>query len=95
MNVRQWVFVIGLCLASVSVPLSALSQSQFAIAALTLEQAANKVLTQKGGRILGAETDVSSGDAVHIIRLLSPDGSRVRHFRVDPKSGRISVKGKH
>ncbi len=86
---------IGLLAASFGgeAPARAAWQNQLAIAALTLEQAASKVQAKVGGRILGAETAKRGDRELHIIRVLSPDGSRVRHFSVDPKSGKINAKG--
>jgi len=97
MKNKLTLIAIGLLAASFGgdAPARSVWQSQLAVAALTLEQAASKVQTKAGGRILGAETARMGGRDVYIIRVLSPDGSRVRHFSVDPKSGKINAKGEH
>ena len=84
------VCILVVCLTE-SVAARADMPTQLVFAALTLEQAASMVQAKEGGRVLGAETEKTGDREVHVIRLLSPDGSRVRHFRVDSKSGKISV----
>lgn len=57
--------------------------------AMSLEQAAQQVQARVGGRILGAATKNVRGRNVHVIKVLTPDGKRVKHFQVDAESGRI------
>ncbi|MGH8547898.1 MAG: PepSY domain-containing protein, partial [Methylococcales bacterium] len=59
------------------------------VAAVSLEQAAHLVQGSAGGRILGAETRNAGGRTVYIIKVLTPDGKRVRYIQVDAESGRI------
>ncbi len=94
-KIKLTIIAIGLLAAIFGgvAPARAVWQSQLALAALTLEQAASKVQAKAGGRILGADTARTGGGDVYIIRVLSPDGSRVRHFSVDPKSGKIDAQG--
>jgi len=58
--------------------------------ALSLDEATRKVVRSNQGRVLGARTEKQDDDReVHVIRLLSPDGRRVQHFRVDPETGEV------
>ncbi|MGH8474867.1 MAG: PepSY domain-containing protein [Methylococcales bacterium] len=60
------------------------------LAALSLEQAARMVQGSAGGRVLGAETQIVEGRMVHVIKVLTADGKRVRIIQVDAESGQIS-----
>ncbi len=55
---------------------------------ISLDQAANKVRRQYGGKVIGATTRRDDGRSVHYIKLLSQDG-KVRTVRVDGRTGRI------
>jgi uncharacterized membrane protein YkoI len=59
------------------------------VAAVSLEQAARMVQSSAGGRILGADSRNIGGRTVYIIKVLTPDGKRVRYIQVDAESGRI------
>jgi uncharacterized membrane protein YkoI len=59
------------------------------VAAVGIEQAARMVRGSEGGRILGAETRNINGRTVHIFKVLTPDGKRVRYVQVDAESGQI------
>ena len=59
------------------------------VAALSLDQAAQKVQASAGGRVLGAESKNIGGRVVHVIKVLTPDGKRVRYIQVDAETGRI------
>lgn len=59
-------------------------------APLSLDEATRKVVRGNQGRVLGARTERQEDDReVHVIRMLSPDGRRVQHFRVDPTTGEV------
>ncbi|MCI0654162.1 MAG: hypothetical protein L0Y39_06765 [Methylococcaceae bacterium] len=60
------------------------------VASLSLEQAARIVQGSAGGRVLGAETKIVEGRMVHVIKVLTSDGKRVKNVQVDAESGRIS-----
>ncbi len=60
-----------------------------AVAVIGIEQAARMVRGREGGRILGAETRNVNDRTVHIIKVLTPDGKRVRYIQVDAESGQI------
>ena len=59
------------------------------VAALSLDQAAQKVRASAGGRVLGAESKTIGGRVVHVIKVLTPDGKRVRYIQVDAETGRV------
>lgn len=61
------------------------------VAAVSLEQAARMVQENAGGRVLGAETRNVRGRLVHVIKVLTADGRRVKHIQVDAQSGRIGA----
>lgn len=61
------------------------------VAALSLDQAAQKVQASAGGRVLGAESKNIGGRVVHVIKILTPDGKRVRFIQVDAESGQIGT----
>ena len=67
--------------------------TSFIVAGLSLQQAVSKVQTQVGGRVLGARTEIVGDRKIHVIKILSPDGSRVRQIRVDSNSGKIDTTG--
>ncbi|GEM_PF-2237349 len=67
--------------------------ASFLVAGLSLEQAVSKVQDLEGGRVLGARTEIVGDKKIHTIKILSPDGSRVRQIRVDSKSGEIDSTG--
>jgi uncharacterized membrane protein YkoI len=72
-------------------PISAAVQPGVILAAaLSLEQAVRMVQASAGGRVLGAETRNVQGRTVHVIKVLTPDGKRVRLIQVDAESGQIS-----
>ncbi len=56
--------------------------------AVSLQQAASQVQAKHGGRVLGAHTKQIGGREVHVIKVLSQDGKRVKHYKVDSNSGR-------
>ena len=51
------------------------------VSAVTLSEAIDQVRRQTSGRILKAETVRENGRAIHVIRVLTPEG-RVRVFRI-------------
>lgn len=59
----------------------------FPAQAVSLEQAARQVQSRHGGRILGAQTRNIRGRQVHVIKMLSTDGKRVKQYQVDAGSG--------
>ncbi|MGH8559135.1 MAG: PepSY domain-containing protein [Methylococcales bacterium] len=86
--IRACLLVTGLMSTT---PLSAGVGSETPIiATLSLEQAARMVQGNAGGRVLGAETKIVEGRMVHVIKVLTSDGARVRNIQVDAESGRIS-----
>lgn len=97
MSTRSLGFLIGLAISCASSIVDARPSfsASFYFAALSLEQAVRKVRSLEGGRVLGARTDFVGDREVHTIKILSPDGSRVRHFRVDAKSGKVESSGEH
>lgn len=80
-------FLSGLLVTGSS--LAGLRPETLILAAVSLEQAARMVQGSAGGRILGAETRDVGGRTVYIIKVLTPDGKRVRNIQVDAESGRI------
>lgn len=56
---------------------------------VSLDQAVAEVRRLSGGTILRAETRTSGGHVVYYIKVLSRDG-RIRTYRVDAQSGRVS-----
>jgi len=66
------------------------SFSSFAANDYSLDQAAQKVQKNHGGRVLSAKQGYSSdGHSEYQIRILTNKG-QVRRYRVDPNSGNVS-----
>jgi hypothetical protein len=60
----------------------------FQAGGMSLEQAVAMVQSKYGARVMRANTVEEDGKAVHYIRLMTPDRSRVWTVRVDAASGR-------
>lgn len=58
------------------------------LAAVSLDQAAAKITSTLGNRILSAKTEIIKGRKVHVIKSLSPDG-RIQHHYVDAETGQL------
>jgi uncharacterized membrane protein YkoI len=55
---------------------------------ITLDQATKQIINDDQNRVLGAETELIDDRAVHVIKVLTPDG-RIRHYKIDAETGEL------
>jgi uncharacterized membrane protein YkoI len=56
---------------------------------MTLDEAAQKVARDSNGKIMRATRKKQDNKDVYEVRVLTPDGRRVQHYKLDPESGEI------
>ncbi|MGR8934611.1 MAG: PepSY domain-containing protein [Gammaproteobacteria bacterium] len=56
---------------------------------MTLDEAAQKVARDSNGKIMRATRKKQNDKDVFEVRVLTPDGRRVQHYRLDAESGEI------
>jgi uncharacterized membrane protein YkoI len=56
---------------------------------MTLDEAAEKVARDSSGKVMRATQEKQNDKDVFVIRVLTPDGRRVQHYKLDPESGEI------
>ncbi|WP_411725311.1 PepSY domain-containing protein [Methyloglobulus sp.] len=64
------------------------ARDDFAIARVSLDQATQQIIRDGNKRVLGATTEIIDGRAVHIIKVLTPDG-RIQHYKIDAETGAL------
>jgi len=69
-------------------PSAANLATTFQSSGMSLDQAVALVQSKYGARVIRANTVEEDGRAVHYIRLMSPDRSRVWTVRIDAATGR-------
>lgn len=58
------------------------------IAPISLHEATQKILREGNKRVLGASTEIIDGRAVHVIKVLTPNG-RILYFKIDAETGAL------
>lgn len=58
------------------------------LAYISLDEAAKQIIEGTYNKVLGAHTESIDGRAVHIIKVLTPDG-RIRYYKIDAESGQL------
>ncbi len=53
---------------------------------ISLDDATREILKDGDKRVLGASTETVDGKAVHIIKVLTPDG-HIQHVKIDAETG--------
>lgn len=56
---------------------------------MTLDEAAEKVARDSNGKVMRATQERHDDKDVFVIRVLTPDGRRVQHYKLDAESGEI------
>lgn len=56
---------------------------------MTLDEAAQKVARDSNGKIMRATKKKQDNKDVYEVRVLTPDGRRVQHYKLDAESGEI------
>jgi hypothetical protein len=56
---------------------------------MTLDEAAEKVARDSSGKVMRATQEKQNDKDVFVIRVLTPDGRRVQHYKLDAESGEI------
>lgn len=56
---------------------------------MTLDEAAQKVARDSNGKVMRATQERRDDKDVIVIRVLTPDGRRVQHYKLDAESGEI------
>jgi uncharacterized membrane protein YkoI len=59
----------------------------FILANLSPDAAAKIVVRNKKDRVLAVKKQMLNGREVYIIKVLSPDSGRIKHYKVDVKTG--------
>lgn len=54
---------------------------------MTLDEAAQKVARDSKGKVMRATQEKQNDKDVIVIRVLTPDGRRVQHYKLDAESG--------
>ncbi|MDO9142516.1 MAG: hypothetical protein Q7U38_19525 [Methylobacter sp.] len=68
--------------------LIALFFSSSCLASISLDEATQQIIEGTYNKVLGAQTEIINGKAVHIIKVLTPDG-RIRYYKIDAESGQL------
>lgn len=58
------------------------------LADISLDEATKQIIEGTYNKVLGAETVVIDGRAVHVIKVLTPDG-RIQYFKIDAETGQL------
>ncbi len=58
------------------------------LASISLDEATKQIIEGTYDKVLGAQTEIIDGKAVHIIKVLTPDG-RIQYFRIDAETGQL------
>ncbi|MFU8789400.1 MAG: PepSY domain-containing protein [Methylobacter sp.] len=57
-------------------------------AGISLDEATQQIIEGTYNKVLGAQTEIIDGKAVHIIKVLTPDG-RIRYYKIDAETGQL------
>ena len=55
---------------------------------ISLDEATKQIIEGTYDKVLGAETVDIDGKAVHVIKVLTPDG-RIQYFKIDAETGQL------
>ncbi|MGZ8226083.1 MAG: PepSY domain-containing protein [Methylococcaceae bacterium] len=66
------------CFAEDAVPISLIS----------LDQATKQIIDEDSNRVLGAQTEIIDNKAVHVIKVLKPDG-HIQYYKIDAETGEL------
>jgi len=58
------------------------------LAYISLDEATKQIIEGTYNKVLGAQTEIIDGRAVHIIKVLTPDG-RIRYYKIDAETGQL------
>jgi hypothetical protein len=58
------------------------------LAYVSLDEATKQIIEGTYNKVLGAETVTIDGRAVHVIKVLTPDG-RIQYFKIDAETGQL------
>jgi uncharacterized membrane protein YkoI len=58
------------------------------VASISLNEATKQIIEGTYNKVLGAQTEVIDGKAIHIIKVLTPDG-RIRYYKIDAETGQL------
>ncbi len=58
------------------------------LATISLDDATKQIIEGTYNKVLGAQTEIIDGKAVHIIKVLTPDG-RIRYYKIDAETGQL------
>ena len=59
------------------------------LAKISADAAAKKVIRNNKDRVLGVRKQMINGREVYIIKVLSPDTGRIKHYKVDAETGAV------
>ena len=59
------------------------------LAKLSPDAAAKRVIRSNKDRVLGVRKQMQNGREVYIIKVLSTDTGRIKHYKVDAKTGAL------
>jgi uncharacterized membrane protein YkoI len=62
---------------------------------MTLDEAAEKVARDSNGKVMRATQERQDDKDIFVIRVLTPDGRRVQHYKLDAESGEIVQRPKN
>ncbi len=66
---------------------SCFAKSQL-LAYISLDEATKQIIEGTYNKVLGAQTEIIDGRAVHVIKVLTPD-RRIRYYKIDAETGQL------
>ena len=57
-------------------------------ASVSLDEATKQIIEGTYNKVLGAQTEIIDGKAVHVIKVLTPDG-RIQYYKIDAETGQL------
>jgi len=64
------------------------AESDRLLASISLDEATKQIIEGSNNRVLGATTEIIDGRAVHVIKVLTPDG-RIQYYKIDAETGQL------
>ncbi|WP_333874068.1 PepSY domain-containing protein [Methylobacter sp.] len=58
------------------------------LATISLDEATKQIIEGTYNKVLAAQTEIIDGKAVHVIKVLTPDG-RIRYYKIDAETGQL------
>lgn len=62
--------------------------SNSCLAGISLDEATQQIIEGTYNKVLGAQTEIIDDKAVHIIKVLTPDG-RIHYYKIDAETGQL------